>query len=81
VRRSSNMLALTSDIELIHVLEGIFDSGAVHEFRVPGSEVRELAGDVEVGGKEVADGVVIIFDERQIGNGAFIPDEPGVCIR
>jgi hypothetical protein len=81
VCRSSNVLALTSDIELIHMLEGIFDGGAVHEFRVPGSEVRELAGDVEVGGKEMADGVVVVFDEGQISDGAFVTDEPGACIR
>jgi hypothetical protein len=63
VRRSSDVLALTSDIKLIHMLEGIFDGGPVHEFRVPGSEVRELAGHIEVGGKKVVERVVVVFDE------------------
>jgi len=70
------MLALTSNIELIHMLEGIFDGGAVHQLRVPGGEVRELAADVEVGWKEVADGVVVVLDERKIGDGALVADEP-----
>jgi hypothetical protein len=75
------MLALTSNIELIHMLEGIFDGGAVHQLRVPGGEVRELAADVEVGWKEVADGVVVVLDERKIGDGALVADEPRACIR
>jgi hypothetical protein len=81
VSHSSDVLALTSNLELVHMLESVLDGRTVHELGVPGSEVREFTGDVEVRGEEVADGVVVILDERQISDGALVADEPEIYVR
>jgi len=70
------MLALTSNINFIHMLEGILNSGTRHELTVPGGEMRELLLDIKVGGKEMADRVVVVLDEGKIGDGALVTDEP-----
>jgi hypothetical protein len=78
VRHAIYMLALTSDIALIHMLEGILNRGTRHQLTVPGSEMRELFLDIEVGGKEMADRIVVVLDEGKIGDGALISDEPDI---
>jgi hypothetical protein len=81
VSHASDMLALTSNVELVHMLEGVLDGGAVHELSMPGGEVRELAGDIEVRREEVADGVIVILDECEISDGALVADEPEIWVR
>jgi hypothetical protein len=74
------MLALTSDIEFIHMLEGILNSRTRHELTVPGSEMRELFLDIEVGRKEMMDRIVVVLDEGKIGDSALIADEPDIGV-
>ena len=76
-----DMLTLTSNIEFVHMLEGIFDRGAVHQFGVPSGKVREFTGNVKVGGKEVTDGIVVVFDECQVGDRALITNEPASRVK
>jgi hypothetical protein len=78
VCRTVHMLALTSDIELIHMLERIPNSGTRHELTVPGSEMRELLLDIEVAGKEMSDRIIVVLDEGKIGDGALVANEPDI---
>ena len=78
MRLAVHMLALTSNIKFIHMLEGILNSGTRHELTVPGSEMRELLLDIKVGRKEMADRVVVVLDEGKIGDGALVTDEPDI---
>ncbi|CAG8536906.1 9967_t:CDS:2, partial [Acaulospora colombiana] len=76
VGHSIDVLALASDVQLIHELECELHSRAGHDASVPVGEVGELALDVEVDGHEVADGVVVVLDEGEIGDGALVSDQP-----
>jgi len=78
VSGSSNMLALASDVELVHVGHGILNGRAGQEPVMPSGEMRILPIDVEVGGEEIADGIVVVLDEGEVGNSAFVSDKPGL---
>jgi hypothetical protein len=56
--------------------ESILNSGARHQASMPVSKMRELALDIEVGGEEVTDSILVVLDESKIGYRTLVSNQP-----
>lgn len=78
VSHTSNVLTFTTDIHLLHEPKGFLDGRAREQSAMPSGEMGVVFLEVEVEGKEMVDGVFVVLDEGEIGDGAFASSEPEI---